>query len=448
MPRPTSHVWTPLLVCALLRVALGSIARSGGLWGDEAAYLRHAIAYAETGLYVGHWPPLYVWFLGTCVRLFGDHGEGVARLLQVGMAVWTCGWVGWMAGRAFGRRAGLCASWMFALYLPLAALGHRLLSETLYLALLVPAVALLVEVFAGRVWMAWAAPAGVLFGLALLTRDVGLPTLGALVVAIPIALRPRGADALRRAGLVAAAFALWAAAVVTPWSVERGRLRPDEGPSGGTAVANLRQGLTPGHDSFELRRLGPRANGPPDGLRMRLLEVPDSDAVRRARGGNLADVLALVRDEPTYVARVRVVRWADLVSPLSPALTGWYSRIYARDGVPDTLRWLLIALAVACPVGLATAATVAILRVRAPRALLVPSLAVFAVTVATGLLVAQSRFRAPALPFAIVLVSGLAAARAPAPQGRAPWAIAFGASLVGGWAVAFRPLEAALLESW
>jgi 4-amino-4-deoxy-L-arabinose transferase-like glycosyltransferase len=118
--------------------------------------------------------------------------------------------VGLIAARLWNRRVVLAAMGVAAVDLPLVLVGGALLSETLFVALVLGAVlAALCARTAARP-TAWAAGAGVLVGLSALTR----PT--ALVLAIPL-----GLAVARRPRRLAAALALLAATALTiaPWTV-------------------------------------------------------------------------------------------------------------------------------------------------------------------------------------------------------------------------------------
>jgi 4-amino-4-deoxy-L-arabinose transferase-like glycosyltransferase len=147
------------------------------------------------------------------------HGELAARSLATAQARWRTGRVvnalletvgvaliGLIALELWGRRVALLAAAVAALYPALAVLGVALLSEPLFVALELGAVyaALRAGARGGRA-LAWTAAAGVLCGLAVLSRANGA------VLLVPLALAvPRRAIPVLLAGAVLA---------VAPWTL-------------------------------------------------------------------------------------------------------------------------------------------------------------------------------------------------------------------------------------
>jgi 4-amino-4-deoxy-L-arabinose transferase-like glycosyltransferase len=148
--------------------------------------------------------PLYALFLALSLAL---GGVTVALVLQGALAGLTAALVGDLAARAAGRRAGWFAFGVAMVWPPTWQYAGQLMSETLYTALVVAMVWACVRAEMSRRWRG-AAIAGLLAGLAVLTRSQG-----ALVVpAVAVALAWRW----RRGALVFACAALLAWA---PWVV-------------------------------------------------------------------------------------------------------------------------------------------------------------------------------------------------------------------------------------
>jgi 4-amino-4-deoxy-L-arabinose transferase-like glycosyltransferase len=145
-------------------------------------------------------PPLYPALLTPGAWLFGD-ALWPARLLSVALGALVAVLAGVLTARIAGRRAGLAAAGVVALYPPLLANDTVALTEPLALALLLGAVLLL----DGRQW-AWA---GVAAGALLLTRPNGY-----LVVLILAGWALLTVGWRRAAGLAAIALGLLA-----PWMV-------------------------------------------------------------------------------------------------------------------------------------------------------------------------------------------------------------------------------------
>ena len=77
--------------------------------------------------------PGYPLFLAACFRLFGMENYSAAMFVQAAIDLWTCLLMGGLAGRIFGRRAGLAALWMAAICPFTANYVAAALTETLTL---------------------------------------------------------------------------------------------------------------------------------------------------------------------------------------------------------------------------------------------------------------------------------------------------------------------------
>jgi 4-amino-4-deoxy-L-arabinose transferase-like glycosyltransferase len=209
-------------VALAVRVAVVLASTGLPLTSDPADYVRHAVSIAA-----GHGyppsvvapgssalrPPGFPWFLGGVFALTGD-SEIAARLAQAVVGTVIVALTGAVAALVWGRVAGLVAIGLAALYPPLIVGGAALLSEPLFTMLMLAAVvATLVHRRDRRARSA--AAAGVLAGLAVLTRPNG--ALLVLVLAGAVGqVRARGLLGAARmpALLVAAAFL-----TVAPWTL-------------------------------------------------------------------------------------------------------------------------------------------------------------------------------------------------------------------------------------
>jgi 4-amino-4-deoxy-L-arabinose transferase-like glycosyltransferase len=223
-----------------LRLALALSAAPDHIGGDPGVYDQVAVSLAggrgwsrpsrttgvfkPTALHPPGWPAV----LGAAYALT-DHedrpdlaavrvrrSELAARSLATSQARWRDGRVvdalletgavallGLIALELWGRRLALIAAAVAALYPALAVLGVALLSEPLFVALELGAVYAALRARRGR--LGWTAAAGVLCGLAVLTRANGA------VLLVPLALAvPRRAIPLLLAG---------AALAVAPWTL-------------------------------------------------------------------------------------------------------------------------------------------------------------------------------------------------------------------------------------
>jgi 4-amino-4-deoxy-L-arabinose transferase-like glycosyltransferase len=176
--------------------------------GDSPEYLQIARWLKTTGMFTfdgvnpsSYRPPLYPAAIAAAMRV-SLHPVGVVLVVQAFLGALTVAVVCAIARRAFDRRVALVAGAMLALAPMTARYAAVLLTETLFVFLLLLAV-----------W-AWqrerGVASGILFGLALLTRAALLPFIA--VVGVYGLWRP--GDPHRRRCIVIAAMAC---ATVAPW---------------------------------------------------------------------------------------------------------------------------------------------------------------------------------------------------------------------------------------
>ena len=194
-------------------------ARSGAVQpGDSEEYVRGAVGLLQGAYTTGEkWlrPPLYPIFLAAA---FGVVGYDITHALFVQALVTGAGVLAFAGlGHAlFRRRAvALASALLAALFIPFAAYGSVLFAEALFVVLITASFALLLR----RDRPGWrrAMVAGVVFGLATLTRAVGLFFLPLAVLALMV---ERGGKRTSR-GAVSTALAFGLAAVLTiaPWTI-------------------------------------------------------------------------------------------------------------------------------------------------------------------------------------------------------------------------------------
>lgn len=218
-------VWVLLALALALRLGAGELLSERLPPGnDESAYRVIAASIADGegfpdrpavagGGPSAASPPGYPYLLAGVFALAGEDPDA-ARAFQALLGTLTVALVGLVAWLVFRRRdVALAALGLAAVYPPLLVLGAPLLTESLLAPLLLGAVAAAL-LHRERGGLGWVLLAGVLGGLAGLTKDVGLVALA--VVAVAIWPRPR----LSRASLRAPALALVAAALVMlPWTI-------------------------------------------------------------------------------------------------------------------------------------------------------------------------------------------------------------------------------------
>ncbi len=220
------HPLAPAFVVAALALLAGLAVMTPWMVGafyDDGTYLVLAKSLASGNGYrylnlpgtppATHFPPGYPVFLALFLRLSPDIQTGIALaklanaalLPAVALGAFTfcrriLGWKPWPAAGV--SLLGVTAP-------ALLSMNAGLMSETLFLAALFPAL-ILSERLARRSQGAWAAAGlGALLGILQLIRSIGLPALGAVLLVL--ALRRRWRDGVW-------VFAA-AAAVVAPWAV-------------------------------------------------------------------------------------------------------------------------------------------------------------------------------------------------------------------------------------
>lgn len=178
-------------------------------WGEEIA--SPAVRFSPAASRILFYPPAYPYFIAACLGLFGS--LAAVKLVQALLGALLVPAVGCIGDRLFGERAGRLAAWLAAVYPDLLWFPAHFWSETLFLLLLFWGFERLLAA-AGPGGRAPALTAGLLFGLAALTRE---PVLYFVPLAAAFLWATR---ATRRHGL---AFLLAALAVVAPWTL-RNRL--------------------------------------------------------------------------------------------------------------------------------------------------------------------------------------------------------------------------------
>jgi arylsulfatase A-like enzyme len=204
----------------------------------------------------------------------------------------------------FGRRCGLTAGWICALYPSLVAFSHYLWSETLFILLLVLAVRLLTR-STGIPDLRNSALLGAILGVACLTRAATVILLPALLAWMLVVHRERWRAALASSALIAAVALL----VVMPWTLRNQQLHGGFVLIDTNGAYNFWRGNGP--DAFALRQdpLALRYAWPFEGL-------PVFPVGNRTVRGLLADYRSEVGAEaPTdleLVAYARDAAWREI----------------------------------------------------------------------------------------------------------------------------------------
>ena len=199
---------------------------------DAADFDRIAVSLARHGVFphslwvagpTAFRPPLFPLMLAAVYKIVGLGSASArweaARMLEAGLGAATVLLIGVIALRLWGRRAAIVSAAIGAVFPPLVLVFSSLLSEALFIPLVLAAVLCALVARDSDHRLRWAVLTGVLLGLAALTRGNGI----ALVIPLGFlvwSVRPR----LSRRSL-AAPLALIAAAVLTlvPWTVRNAR---------------------------------------------------------------------------------------------------------------------------------------------------------------------------------------------------------------------------------
>jgi 4-amino-4-deoxy-L-arabinose transferase-like glycosyltransferase len=228
-PMPRFKIWLAAIVAVALVVRVGLVIATPNYQArtDAADFDRLAVSLADHGHYpdLREWAPdgptairlpLFPAALAVAYKVVGTrsaHARWTAgRVLEALLGALAAGLTCLIATRLWGPVTGLVAGGLAAIDPPLVLVGSSLLSESLFIPLVLGAV-LAALVFRTDRRLRWAALTGVLIGAAALTRGNGF------VLVIPLAFLVWN-QGPRRRGIRAPALLL-AAAVLTvlPWTI-------------------------------------------------------------------------------------------------------------------------------------------------------------------------------------------------------------------------------------
>lgn len=229
--RPLSYalgISTVLMLAVGIRVAFWWMqSRSGAVQpGDSQEYVQGALNLLDGTFSTGDkWlrPPLYPLFLAATFVIVGVDMTGAMFLqaLVTGIGTLAFGALGYAIFERWN--VAFLSMLIAALFIPLAAYGSVLFAEALFVVLITASFALILRSLAQERPTSTALLGGVLFGLATLTRAVGLFFLPLLVVGIVLDSWLRGRDTqsqllgvgLRHGALVVLATVL----TIAPWTL-------------------------------------------------------------------------------------------------------------------------------------------------------------------------------------------------------------------------------------
>lgn len=399
-----------LIVLLALVLRLGAVAADSGYVPahDAFDYDRHGRSIAagegfpESG-YVPEGgpsalrPPVYPYLLGGTYAISGD-SIAVGRVVGALFGTLAVALLYLVVFRIWGRRVALIAAFLAAVFPSLVLLSRDLLSEQIYIALELGAVLCALAFRGSGGALRWAVAAGLLCGVATLTRNPG----GVLILPIALGvwtLRPRlGARALLAPAVVLGCVAL----VMAPWIARNwsdfGRFVPVTS-STGFGLAGTYNSASEEDDRH------------PGAWRTPVI-VPGYTPLFRAPGideGTLdatlrSEAIEFAADHPVYVAEVSGRNLLRLFELGDDSVVG-------RDSVPVVQRGIGSNVDGAERIGLALALVLAALGVyaavrravpRGPAFLwLIPVLTVLVAAPIAGL----PRYRVPADPFLLILAA-------------------------------------------
>lgn len=352
-------VWLLLAAALVLRLLYVAATPGYALVHDAIDYDRHAVSIANGNGYTtslgrptAFRPPAYPYLLAATYVVTGTQDAPkeerivVARVAQAVLGTVIVALIGLLAARLWTRRVAFVAMGLSAVYVPLILIGGAVMSEPLFVALMLGALLAALEHRRSPHRYRWAVLAGVLTGLAILTRA------NAAVLLLPLAWavwdgRPRfGVRAL------APAAALVAVAVLTvlPWTVRNAVVLGEAVPVStqlGSALAGTYNDEARADTEQPASWRALKHLEEYDSLYSQRRELSEPELERRLRGASVA----YIRDHPAYVLKVgywNTVRTLDLAGlEWSRHTAGTISAgpRWADAGVVSV--WLLAALALA-----------------------------------------------------------------------------------------------------
>jgi 4-amino-4-deoxy-L-arabinose transferase-like glycosyltransferase len=404
MPPPAPCIpFARLVLVALVIRFAAAAATLGAGQGTEFPDSAHYVAMARhiasgAGWHVAPWalaerPPLYPAFLALHLLIFGKVASALAT--QAVLGALTCAGIARIGERLWGARAGALAGLLATVYPALVFATTRLLSEGLYVPLVVAQ--LLAAVEAGRAAFgregrraaAWAAAAGALGGLGALTHAGHLLFPAALAAAFAFAWwRARQLATPDGAGILAAGILLLAAAhvlAIAPWTIRNavvlGAPVPVTSKLGNDLYEATFPGATGGPVAWREHPAGREAH-------LQSLRLDEAAADRFLR----AEAWHAVREDPLRFARLALVKAWRLWSPV-PNHEGFRTP-------------LLVALVLLSYGPVAALAALGALRLRRGSVLaaLLPALPLY-ITLLHLVFIGSLRYRIPAEPVLLLLAA-------------------------------------------
>lgn len=219
-------MWAILAVALVLRLLAVGLTYHEPITHDPADFSRVAASianghgYPRTNRAPGGGPsafrpPAYPVFLAAVYAIVGHEAPSIGRLAGAFLGTLAVALIGMIALRLWGRRVGMLALGIAAVAPPLVILSTALISEALFVPVVLAAVACALQARRSERRWRWAIATGVLVGIASLTRTNGL----ILLLPMSLAFVPAGSRRRLRAWLPAAIVVLVAILTIAPWTV-------------------------------------------------------------------------------------------------------------------------------------------------------------------------------------------------------------------------------------
>lgn len=308
--------------------------REPGMSNDEAVALCRDHGVLEPS--AGH-PPLYLVYLAAVAKL-GFESALEQRIASCLLGALAVAFVGLVGRQVAGRRAGLLAALLAAVYPNLWINDGLILAESLY-TVAVGAVLLLCY----RLWRrpAWgtAALLGVAIGLAALTRSEGATFL--VFVVAPLAVVLPGIGWAKKAGLVVIAGVV-TVAVMAPWVVHNlGRFTEPVYVASGT-------GRVMAYGNCDATYYGDRIGYWDDSCTLKVFPEGDESVVDEAHRELATEYMSAHKSRLPVVAAARIGRMWGVYAPIQGAnldiLFERRGQVPVRTGL--AMYYLLLVLAV------------------------------------------------------------------------------------------------------
>lgn len=248
-------------------------------------------------------PPGYPVFLAAVYAIAGRAAPSLGRLAGAFLGTLSVALIGLIALRLWGKRVGLLALAIGAVAPPLVILSTALISEALFVPVLLAAVATALEARRAKRQYRWAIVTGVLVGIASLTRTNGL------LLLLPFALAFAPARRRRRlsAWMPAAAVILAASLTIAPWALRNWSVFhafiPISDESGYTLAGTYNQ-VSRGDRRFPAVWIEAEHGGSPEYAR--ILRKARMERWNEVTYGNhlQAAAIADIKSDPAYVLKV------------------------------------------------------------------------------------------------------------------------------------------------